>query len=527
MSYKILVLEGITERGLELLKAERWQIDQAKAMPPEELAKLVPPYDAMMIRSGTRVTEEVLAAAAKLRIIGRPGVGVDNVDLDAATRRGIVVMNSPGGNIVSTAELTLALLLATARPVAAADAAMKAERWERKACSGVELSGRRLGVVGLGRIGREVAARCKALGMDVVAYDPFVAQAVAEQLDVKLVSLDELLAGCDFVTLHTVLSPETRQLIGKEALSKAKTGIRLVNAARGELIDEEALLAALESGRVAAAALDVHAQEPPKDWRLAQHPRVVATPHIGAQTREAQERVGTDIAVQVRDYLKGGVIQQAVNFFSLSGELYDQVKPAMDLAERLGSFLAQVCRGRHERIELGLYGELRELDAKPILQAAVAGILRAATAQGVTVVNSVAVAKQRGIDVVESTSSAQVGFSNLIAVRLKTADDDLSVAGTLFGRGHLRLVDIDGVEVDAIPAGHLLYVKNDDTPGVVGHIGTLLGERHVNIARMTVGRKPGSGRAVMLIEIDGEVDERTLAAVRGIAGVREARAITL
>jgi D-3-phosphoglycerate dehydrogenase len=529
LSYRILVLEGITERGLELLKAEGWQIDQAKAMSPEELAKLIAPYDAMMIRSGTRVTDEALAPAAKLRIIGRPGVGVDNVDLDAATRRGIVVMNSPGGNIVSTAELTLALLLAVARPVAAADAAMKAERWDRKSFGGVELSGRRLGVVGLGRIGREVAARCRALGMDVVAFDPFVAQAVADQLGVKRVTLDELLAGSDYVTLHTVLSAETRHLIGKQALQKVKPGIRIVNAARGELIDEAALLEALESGRVAGAALDVHAQEPPKDWRLAKHPRVVATPHIGAQTREAQERVGTDIALQVRDYLKGGVIQQAVNFFSLSGELYDQVKPAMDLGERLGSFLAQVCRGRHERIELGLYGDLRELDAKPILQAAAAGILRSAPgANGnVTVVNSVAVAKERGIDVVQSTSSAPVGFSNLIAVRLKTSDDDLSVAGTLFGHGHLRLVEIDAVEVDAIPAGHLLYVKNDDTPGVVGHIGTLLGERKVNIARMTVGRKPGSGRAVMLIESDGEVDEQTLQAVRAIAGVREARAITL
>jgi D-3-phosphoglycerate dehydrogenase len=309
-------------------------------------------------------------------------------------------------------------------------------------------------------------------------------------------------------------------------LSKVKPGIRIVNAARGELIDDEALLAALDNGRVAAAALDVHAQEPPVDWRLAKHPKVVATPHIGAQTREAQERVGTDIAVQVRDYLKGGVIQQAVNFFSLSGELYDQVKPAMDLASRLGSLLAQICRGRHERLELGLYGELRELDTKPILSAAAAGILRDA-GTGVTVVNSIAVAKQRGIDVVESTSSAPIGFANLIAVRLKTADDDLSVAGTLFGHGHLRLVDIDGVEVDAIPSGHLLYVKNDDTPGVVGHIGTVLGTRAVNIARMTVGRKPGSGRAVMLIEIDGEVDETTLDTVRAIAGVREARAITL
>jgi D-3-phosphoglycerate dehydrogenase len=528
MSYRILVLEGITERGLELLSAEGWQIEQAKAMSPSELAKVIAPYDAMMIRSGTRVTEEALQPAARLRIIGRPGVGVDNVDLDAATRRGIVVMNSPGGNIVSTAELTLALLFAVARPVAAADASMKAERWDRKSFGGVELHGKRLGVVGLGRIGREVAARCRALGMDVVTYDPFVSEAVAEQLGVKPVRLEELLAGSDYVTLHTVLSAETRHLIGKEALSKVKPGIRIVNAARGELIDEAALREALDSGRVAGAALDVHAQEPPRDWGLAKHPKVVATPHIGAQTREAQERVGTDIAVQVRDYLKGGVIQQAVNFFSLSGELYDTVKPAMDLGQRLGAFLAQVCRGRHERIELGLYGELRELDAKPILQATVAGALGTAADNGnVTVVNSVAVAKERGVAVVQSTSSAPIGFANLIAVRLKTADDDLSVAGTLFGHGHLRLVEIDAVEVDAIPAGRLLYVKNDDTPGVVGHIGTLLGEHKVNIARMTVGRKPGSGRAVMLIEIDGELEQRTLQAVRAIAGVREARAITL
>ncbi len=527
MTYKVLVLEGITERGLTLLKAERWQIDQGKAMPPAELAKLVPPYDAMLIRSGTRVTEEVLQAAERLRIIGRPGVGVDNVDLEAATRRGIVVMNSPAGNVASTAELTLALLLAVARPVAAADAAMKAERWERKAFSGVELHGKRLGVVGLGRIGREVAARCQAFGMEVLAYDPFVAQAVAETLRVKLLPLDELLAVCDFLTLHTVLSRDTRHLLGKDAFSKVKPGIRIVNAARGELIDEEALLQALDSGRVAGAALDVHAQEPPKDWRLVKHPKVVATPHVGAQTGEAQERVGTDIAIQVRDYLKGGVIQQAVNFFSLSGDLYDQVKPALDLAERLGALLAQVCRGPHERIEVGLYGELRELDPKPILAAAAAGILGRGAGPGVTVVNAVAVARERGIDVVESTSSASVGFSNLIAVRLKTADDDHSVAGTLFGRNHLRLVDIDGVEVDTIPAGHLLYVKNEDTPGVVGHIGTLLGERKVNIARMTVGRKPGSGRAVMLIEIDGEIGEEALAAVSGITGVREARAITL
>jgi D-3-phosphoglycerate dehydrogenase len=527
VSYKLLVLEGITERGLALLKAEGWQIDQQKAMPPAELARIVGAYDAMTIRSGSQVTAEVLEAGKNLKVVGRPGVGVDNVDLEAATRLGIMVMNSPMGNLVSTAELTLALLFAVARNVAQADAAMKAERWERKAFPGVELSGKRLGVVGFGRSGREVAARARALGMDIVAFDPFIAPAVAEAQRVPMLTLDELMETSDFITLHTTLTRESRHLIGKRALARAKRGLRIVNAARGELIDEEALLAALEDGRVAAAGLDVHAQEPPVDWRLAKHPRVVATPHVGAQTVEAQERVGTDIAVQVRDFLKGGIIQHAVNFFSLSGDVYDQVKPAMDLAQRLGTFLAQACPGTPERIELGLYGDLREIDSKPIQAAAVCGVMRCAFPENVTLVNARALASERGIDVVESTSSAKVAFSNLMAIRLKTSERDFSVAGTLFGRNHLRLVDVDGVEVDAIPQGHLLLVRNDDTPGVVGHLGQALGQRNINIARMTVGRKPGSGRAVMLIEVDNEVPPDVLAEVTTVPGVREARALNL
>jgi D-3-phosphoglycerate dehydrogenase / 2-oxoglutarate reductase len=527
MSFRILVLEGITDRGLALLKAEGWTLDQKKAMPPGELAGIVEPYHAMTIRSGSQITAEVLEAAKNLRVVGRPGVGVDNVDLAAATRQGIMVMNSPSGNLVSTAELTLALLMALARNVAQADASMKAGKWERKSFAGVELHGKRLGVVGFGRIGREVAARARALGMEVTAYDPFVAPTVAESLCVKLLPLDDVLATSDFLTLHTTLTRESRHLLGKEALARVKPGIRVINAARGELVDEEALLDALEQGRVAGAALDVHAQEPPVDWRLVRHPRVLATPHVGAQTAEAQERVGTDIAVQVRDFLKGGVIQHAVNFFALSGEIYERVKPVMDLGERLGSFLGQVCTGTPERIEMGLYGDLQELDAKPILSAAVTGVLRAALGQGVTYVNARAVAAEKGIDVVESTSSAQVGFANLMVLRLKTSACDFSIAGTIFGRNHLRLVDVDGVEVDAIPQGHLLLIKNDDTPGVVGHLGTLLGERSINIARMTVGRKPGSGRAVMLIEVDNEVPPDVVAEVGRVAGVREARALKL
>jgi len=527
MSYKILILEGITERGMEVLRSEGWTIDSQKAMPPADLAKIVGPYHAITIRSGSQITAEVIDAAHNLRVIGRPGIGVDNVDLDAATRRGVVVMNSPTGNVASTAELALALLLACARNIPQADASIKAGKWERKAFAGVELTGKRLGVVGLGRIGREVAVRCRALGMEVVAYDPFVAPALAESLNVELLALDALLASCDFVTLHTTLTRETRHLLGKQALAKVKPGLRIVNAGRGELIDEEALLAALEGGRVAGAALDVHAEEPPTNWRLAQHPRVVATPHVGASTAEAQERVGTDIALQVRDFLKVGVIQQAVNFFSLSGELYDQVRPALELAQRLGAFLAQVCTGAMERVEVGLYGDLREMDVKPILPAVVLGILKPALGRDVTLVNSLALARDRGLEVLESSSSVRMAFANLMAIRLKTSDADLSVAGTLFGRNHLRLVDVDGVELDAIPQGNLLYVKNDDTPGVVGHLGSLLGGRSINIARMSVGRRPDSGRAVMVIEVDNEVPPDVVGEVRAIPGVRDARAIRL
>ena len=406
MSVRILVLEGITERGAEILRSEGWTVDMEKALPPAELVERVAPYHAILVRSGSQMNAQVIDAARNLRVIGRAGVGVDNVDLQAATRRGVLVMNSPGGNSIATAELAVALMLALSRNLAPADASMKAGAWDRKSFAGVELYGKRLGVVGLGRVGREVAARCRAFGMEVQAFDPFVSPALAEQAHVTLRSLEELLQTSDYLSLHTTLTPETRHLIGKDALGRVKAGVRIVNAARGELIDDEALLAALESGRVAGAALDVHAQEPPKDWRLAKHPKVLALPHLGASTREAQERVGTDIAQQVRDYLKGGVIQSAVNFYSLAGDLYDKVRPAMDLAERLGLFLAQACRGSLERIELGVYGDLREIDTKPILAAAVTGVLRPHMAEGLTLVNALEVARERRIEILESTSSA-------------------------------------------------------------------------------------------------------------------------
>ena len=527
LSLRILVLEGITERGAEILRSEGWTVDMEKALPPAELAERVPPYHAILVRSGSQMNAQVIDAARSLRVIGRAGVGVDNVDLQAATRRGVLVMNSPGGNSIATAELAVALMLALSRNLAPADAAMKAGTWDRKAFAGVELFGKRLGVIGFGRIGREVAARCRAFGMEVQAFDPFVAPAVAEQAHVTLRSLEELLQTSDYLSLHTTLTPETRHLVGKDALARVKAGVRIVNAARGELIDDEALFAALESGRVAGAALDVHAQEPPRDWRLAKHPKVLALPHLGASTREAQERVGTDIAQQVRDYLKGGVIQSAVNFYSLAGDLYDKVRPAMDLAERLGLFLAQACRGSLERIELGVYGDLREIDTKPILAAAVTGVLRSHMAEGLTLVNALELARERRIEILESTSSASISFANLVALRLKTSEEDLSVAGTVFGGGHLRLVDVDGVEVDTIPQGNVLLVRNEDTPGIVGRVGTVLGSHGVNIARMGLGRKPGSGRAIMLIEVDSEVPAAVTDELTGLPGIREARFLKL
>ena len=404
---------------------------------------------------------------------------------------------------------------------------MKTGTWDRKSFAGVELHGKRLGVIGLGRVGREVAARCRAFGMEVQAFDPFVAPALAEKAHVTLRGLDELLATSDYLSLHTTLTPETRHLIGKDALAKVKSGVRIVNAARGELIDDEALLAALDSGKVAGAGLDVHTQEPPKDWRLAKHAKVLALPHLGASTREAQEKVGTDIAQQVRDFLKGGVIQSAVNFYSLAGDLYDKVRPAMDLAERLGLFVAQACRGSLQRIELGVYGDLREIDVKPILAAAVTGVLRPHMAEGLTLVNALDVARERKIEVLESTSTATVSFANLVALRLKTSEEELQVAGTVFGGGHLRLVDVDGVEVDTIPQGNVLLVRNDDTPGIVGRVGTLLGSHGVNIARMGLGRKAGSGRAIMLIEVDNDVPEAVIGELARLPGIRETRFLRL
>ncbi|MEO8362229.1 MAG: NAD(P)-dependent oxidoreductase, partial [Vicinamibacteria bacterium] len=358
------------------------------------------------------------------------------------------------------------------------------------------------------------------------AFDPFVSAQVAEKVGVKAVTFDELLKGCDYITFHTVMTPETKHMLGKDAFTKIKPGVRIINAARGELIDEDALFEALESGRVAGCGLDVHAKEPPVDWKIAKHPKVVATPHIGAQTIEAQDRVGTDIAYQVRDFLKGGVIQQAVNFFQLSGEAYDQIKPAIDLGERLAFFAGQVVPGKVEKVEVGLYGAFKDLSAQPIIQATVAGALKA-NDPTVTFVNATARAEAMGVEFAQAVTPSHVSFSNLMSVRLKTSAGELAVAGTLFGETQLRLVEIDGVEVDAVLEGHLVIIRNDDTPGVVGRIGTKLGEHEVNIARMNVGRKPGTGRAIMLIEVDANVPDNVIAELLKIEGVREAKAITL
>ncbi|MBN2370396.1 MAG: phosphoglycerate dehydrogenase [Vicinamibacteria bacterium] len=524
---KILVSDGISKRGGEILRAEGWTVDiWPKPQPQEELIKAIPPYDALIVRSASKVSAGVLEAAENLKVVGRAGVGVDNVDLTAATRRGVIVMNSPQGNMVATAELTMALMLALARNVPQAHASMKGGKWDKKTFAGVELMGKRVGVVGLGRIGREVALRCRSFGMEIVAFDPFIAPGVAEPMNVSLVSLDELLQTSDYITLHTTLTDETRHLLRKETLVKVKPGVRIVNAARGGLIDDEALIAALEEGRVAGAALDVYASEPPKDWRIIEHPRVIATPHLGASTAEAQQKVGNDIATQIRDYLKGGAIRQAVNFFSISGELYDQVRPAMDLAQRLGSILGQLSAEAPRGVDLCLYGELNEIEGTPIAAAATAGLLQPFLHESVTAVNALAIAKEMNIGVSHSTSTTPITFSNMMELRIATKAGDLSVAGTIFGGNHMRVIEFDGVDVEAVPQGRILFVRNDDTPGVVGNIGTILGRCTVNIARMTVGRQAG-GDALMFIEVDQDLAESVLGEIVKIPGVRQARAVSL
>ena len=537
---KIVVADRISQRGMALLSEPGWQVVQpAKASLAAELADA----DALIVRSATRVTAELLEKAPRLRVIGRAGVGVDNIDLDAATRRGVLVMNTPGGNAISVAEHTLALLLALARSVPQLNAATHAGRWEKSGAAGIELRGKTLGLLGLGRVGSEVARRALALEMRVLAHDPYISEDVAQDLGVNLVPLAELFARSDFVSLHAALSPATAQIINAATLARMNRGAWLINTARGELVDETALAEALRSGHLAGAAVDVFAVEPPRSSPLLSLPNVIATPHVAGSTEEAQEEVGTLIAQQVRDFLAEGVLRNAVNLPTLSAEQYRRLRPYLDLAERLGSLVAQVAAGRTGRVRIVYAGEPSMLGTHVLRNAVLAGMLNTVLDEKVNLVNAGAVAAARGLVVEEHTRRRERGFPDTLEVSAMPSAAQPAVAaapqgeearafvveGTVLHGTTPRVLSIDGIALEAPLEGTMLFFRNRDVPGVIGQVGTILGSRKVNISTFALGRReavPGA-EAVALVRLDGEVPDSILPPIRGIAAMTEARLVRL
>ena len=528
---KVIVADKISERGVQLLKEQAgWNVVLTTK---ENLSAEIADADALVVRSATKVTAELLDKAPKLRAVGRAGVGVDNIDLDAATKRGVLVMSTPGGNAVSVAEHTFALLLALARQVPRLDKAIHEGRWEKSSAAGTEVRGKTLGIIGLGRIGSEVAVRAEAFDMRVLGFDPYISEAAAREMNVELVTLEALLAESDFISLHTALSPATQNLVNAASIEKMKKGARIINAARGELIDEAALAEALKCGKLAGAALDVFAEEPPKNSPLVGLPNVIGTPHVAGSTTEAQEEVGTQVAVQIKDYLADGIIRNAVNLPALSADQYRRVRPYLELAERLGSLVSQLAESRPARIRIRYAGEVAEVGTHLLRSAVLAGVLNAVLDEKVNVVNAPAVAAARGLTVEEETRRREHGFPNTLEVSAlpeKTgASKGFTAEGTVLHDGSARLLQIEGIPLEAQLEGTILYLRNRDEPGVIGQIGTTLGKLGVNIATFALGRREAQrgADAVSLVRVDGEVTSSILEPIRAIPAITQAKLLRL
>jgi D-3-phosphoglycerate dehydrogenase len=512
---RVLVCDKLDESGLELLRQAGMELDLREALKGDALLEAVRQADGIIVRSGTQINAEVLEKPGRLRAIVRAGVGVDNIDVTAATRRGIVVMNTPGGNTISTAEHTIALLLALARQLPAADASIRAGKWERARFVGSQLAGKTLGVIGLGRVGREVARRAAGLEMRVLGFDPFLSAERASQIGVESVSgLDELLPQADFLTVHTPLTDETRNLLGAEQLARMKRGARIINCARGGIVDEEALAEALRSGQLAGAALDVFVREPPGDHPLLTLPQVVVTPHLGASTAEAQESVAREAAQLLVDFLARGVVQFAVNMAAVDRTELDELRLYIDMGRRLGLLHAQMTQSAICRAELNYRGEVARRNTRLITAAFAAGLLETRLAHSVNIVNSEILARERGIEIVEQSNSKRGDFSTLIQARLVTEKKTYTAAGTVFGHQFLRLVQLGEHHLDAYLDGILMIMTHRDVPGLIGHIGTILGRHQVNIAQMTVGRESPGAEAIAVLNVDTQPPEAALAEVR-------------
>jgi D-3-phosphoglycerate dehydrogenase len=531
MTTKIFVADDVSESGLGPLRSSGFTVEKRPGLAPPELREALKDCEGLIVRSETKVTAELLDEANSLRVIGRAGVGVDNIDVPAATIRGVVVMNAPDGNTITTAEHTIAMLIALARSIPQASSSLKSGRWDRKKFIGVELQGKTLGIVGLGRIGRVVASRARALGMLIVAYDPFIALEQARDMEVELAPLDEVYARADFLTVHTPLTSETRGLVDRDAIGKMKQGARIINCARGGLVDEEALYDALMSGAIAGAALDVFSEEPPPpDHKLLQLDQVIVTPHLGASTKEAQEGVAFTVAEQMRDFLMTGALRGAVNVPAISTKEFNLFQPYVALAESMGRFQAQLVDKAVSEVRIEYAGEIVDVDAAPVTRAFLAGMLRDISAR-VNVVNAFLIADERGIKV--TTTYVRTGGDLLPAIRteITAGQSKHSLAGTLFGYGEQRregrITEIDGFNLEATPHGHMLVTRSNDVPGVIGGIGTILGQGGVNISRFNLGRRERGGEALAVIEVDAPLSKETLQSLRSLEQVISAQPIDL
>jgi D-3-phosphoglycerate dehydrogenase len=524
---KVLVSDNLSQKGMEILKKAGLDVEVKTGMKPDELAENIGNYHGLVIRSATKVTSKIIDAASNLRVIGRAGSGLDNVDITAATKKGIVVMNTPGGNTITTAEHTMALMFALARQIPQATASIKQGKWEKKKFMGVELFNKTLGVVGIGNIGSQVAKRSQAFAMNVIAYDPFLSEEKAKEMGVEKVNLEELFSRSDFITIHTPITAETRNMINKETIKKMKNGVRIINCARGGIINEKDLYDALVEGKVAGAALDVFEKEPPENNPLLTLDNVISTPHLGAATKEAQENVAIAIAEQIADYLVHGTIRNAVNFPSIPADQVTKLQPYINLAEKLGLFAAQIFEGGVTEITIEYRGEATEIDSAPVKIAAIKGFLTPILEETVNFVNAPFIAKERGIEIKETKSADAGDYQSMVALRVKSKKRESFLAGTLFSRKDPRIIAIDSFKVEIVPEGELLFIYNNDKPGVIGNIGTLLGKNKINIARMQFGREAPGGRAISVVTIDSPATTSIIEQIKSLQNVLSLKRITL
>ncbi|NEO26554.1 MAG: phosphoglycerate dehydrogenase [Kamptonema sp. SIO4C4] len=524
---KVLVSDSIDRAGVEIL-SQVAQVDEKTGLSPEELIRIIPEYDALMVRSGTKVTKEVIEAGNQLKIVGRAGVGVDNIDIPAATRRGIVVVNSPEGNTTAAAEHALAMMLSLSRHIPVAHQSVQDGKWERKKFIGAEVYKKTLGVVGLGKIGSHVAMVAKSMDMKILAYDPFISAERAEQLGCRLVDLDLLFQESDYITLHVPKTPETENLINAETLAKMKPTTRIVNCSRGGIVDEAAIAEAVKNGTIAGAALDVFNQEPlGEDSPLRGINELILTPHLGASTAEAQVNVAIDVAEQIRDVLLGLPARSAVNIPGLNPNVMEKLKPYLQLAETLGNLVGQLAGGRVDLFNVNLQGDLATAQSQPIVVAALKGLLSQALRERVNYVNASIEAKERGIRVIETKDASASDYSGSLHLEARGSLGNHSVTGALLGNGEIRVINIDEFPINLPPSSHMLFTLHRDMPGIIGKIGSLLGNFNVNIASMQVGRQIVRGNAVMALSLDDPLPEGILEEITKIPGISDAYTVAL